>query len=86
MGARFLGFGIGMVAAARDPYRNRLWIDLMIGVQAIDWLATMVYLAEGDVTLSQVTTAAFVPVLFVIGLVRWRPRTFAPSTRSAPTR
>ncbi len=51
----------------------------MIGIQAIDWLATLVYLAKDDVTLGQVTTAAFVPVLFVITLVRWRPRTSTPA-------
>jgi hypothetical protein len=79
MGARFIGFGVGMVAAARNPSHHRLWIEIMIGIQAIDWLATLVYLAKDDVTLGQVTTAAFVPVLFVIALMRWRPRTSAPA-------
>lgn len=51
----------------------------MIRIQAIDWLATLVYLAKDDVTLGQVTTAAFVPVLFVIALVRWRPRASVPA-------
>ena len=79
MGARFIGFGVGLVAAAQDPSRHRLWIEIMIGIQAIDWLATLVCLAKDDVTLGQVTTAAFVPVLFVIALVRWRPRTSTPA-------
>lgn len=74
MAARFLGYGVGMVAAARDPRRHLLWIDTMIAIQVIDWLATIGYLARGDVTLGQVTTAAVLPVLFVGVLVVRRPR------------
>ncbi len=74
MAARFLGYGVGMLCAARDPQRHRLWLDSMVVVQALDWVATVGYLVHGDVTLSQVTTAAFLPVLFVVGLLVLRPR------------
>ncbi len=69
MAARFLGFGYGMVAAARDPQRARPWIKAMIGIQALDWLVTLKYLFAGAVTLAQVSTASFLPVLFVAVLV-----------------
>ncbi len=74
MAARFLGFGFGMAWAARHPDQAASWVDAMIGVQALDWLATVAYLAAGDVTLSQVTTASFLPVVFVVALVRYHPR------------
>ncbi len=74
MGARFLGYGVGMVAAARRPTAHRLWIDTMIAIQGIDWIVTMVHLANGDVLLRQATTAALVPVLFVGVLLAGRTR------------
>lgn len=74
MAARFVGFAFGMFRAARDPERSVGWIDAMIGVQAIDWVATVAYLAAGDVTLGQVTTASFLPVVFIGALVAWHPR------------
>lgn len=74
MGARFLAFAYGMALAARDPDRHRGWIDAMIVVQAIDWIATLVFLANGDVTLAQVSTAAVMPPLFVTALLWWHPR------------
>ena len=37
----------------------------MIGVQAIDWIGMISYLALGTVTLATVMTAAFLPVLFI---------------------
>ena len=79
-GARAIGFGYGMVLAARDPFANRSWIVAMVAVQGIDWLATLVYLATGAVTLAQVTTAAFVPLFFVVVLAR---HLFATPARSA---
>ena len=47
MGARFLGFGAGMFWAARDPAAHVGWIDAMIGVQVLDWIGTVVFLASG---------------------------------------
>ena len=67
MAARFLAFGYGMFLAARDPVAARPWITAMIAVQAIDWLVTLKYLALGAVTLTQVSTASFLPVVFIAG-------------------
>lgn len=68
--ARAFGFGYGMLVAARDPERHRTWIVAMIGVQALDWIGTMAFLATGSLALSTVTTAAFLPLLFIAAL--WR--------------
>lgn len=66
MGARFIGYAVGMFIAARDPQHQQPWIATMIGIQAMDWLATMFYLLQDAVTLAQVTTAAFLPIIFII--------------------
>ncbi|MCA9910444.1 MAG: hypothetical protein KC519_17425, partial [Anaerolineae bacterium] len=71
MGARFAGYAAGMFLAARDPPKHRSWIPIMIGIQSIDWLATIFYLLNGAVTLAQVTTAAFLPLIF-IAVLAWR--------------
>ena len=65
LGARAFGFAYGMVIALRDIRRHASWFTAMIVVQAIDWIATMIALQEGKVTLQQVSSAAFLPVLFV---------------------
>ena len=91
MAARFLGYAYGMFIAARDPQRHRAWIDTMIVIQAVDWTATLAYLITGDLTLRQVTTASFMPALFIAALLRYRPRrdttpvTGATATTAATT-
>ena len=72
MGARFIGYGIGMFVTARNPAHNILWIDTMILIQIVDWIGTILYLLRGVVTLSQVSTAAFLPVIFVGVLLYYR--------------
>lgn len=74
MGARFLGYAFGMFVAARDPLRHQSWIDTMIGIQVIDWLATVGFLVAGDLPLVNVISALVLPMLFVAGLLWWHPR------------
>ena len=76
MATRFLGFGYGMVTAVRHPEQARPWIKAMITIQAIDWLVTLKYLHSGAVTRVQVSTASFLPLVFVVLLL----------PRSAPVR
>ena len=73
-GARFLGFGYGMVVAARDPATHVAWIDAMIVVQIADWLGTLVFLARGDIPMPNVASAVVLPVVFVAGMLWWHPR------------
>jgi len=79
MAARFLGFGYGMALAARNPLANLSWIRAMIVIQAIDWIVTLYYLMAGAVTLAQVTTASFLPAIFVVLLLVSYPKPVAAS-------
>ena len=74
MAARFLGFAYGMALAARDPAKSIHWIKAMIGIQAIDWIVTIYYVSLGAVTLAQVSTASFLPLIFVILLSVFYPK------------
>lgn len=68
MAARCLAFGWGFWQVAKRPESGRMWIQLMVFIQAVDWLVTLKYLALGAVTLSQVSTASFLPLLFILAL------------------
>lgn len=74
MAARCLGFAYGLWVAAHDVTQARAWVVAMMVVQALDWVVTLKYLGLGAVTLMQVSTAAFLPVLFVVGLWISLPR------------
>ncbi|MFV1969908.1 MAG: hypothetical protein ACC683_02760 [Acidimicrobiia bacterium] len=73
-GARALALAYGMFLAARNPGRHVAWVQAMVGIQAIDWIATIAYLAAGTVTLAQVTTAVFLPLVFIAILGRYLAR------------
>jgi hypothetical protein len=82
LGARFLGYAAGMFSAAQRPDRNLTWINTMIGIQVVDWVATMAYLVRGELHLTQIGPAAVLPVLFVVALLWWHPRRPAPAVRT----
>jgi hypothetical protein len=63
-----------MLLAARDPERNESWINTMIGIQLIDWISTLAVLVTGTLALRNVTSAVFLPPLFIAALVWWHPR------------
>ena len=74
-GARSFGFAYGMWLVLRDTHRHAGWMKAMIGVQVVDWVGTILALTAGKVSLAQVTTAPFLPLLFVIVLaMELRPR------------
>lgn len=85
MAARFLGYAVGMWLAARDPQRHVAWIDTMIGIQTLDWLATLAVLASGELALRNVTSAAFLAPLFIAALLWWHPRRARNRVRLAET-
>lgn len=74
MAARFLGYGYGMFVAARQPTASLPWLRSMVAIQLIDWGVTVKYLVAGVVTQAQVTTASFLPLIFVALLVWAWPR------------
>lgn len=73
-GARFLGAGYGMFVAMQDPLKHRAWINAMIGIQALDWIATLANLWSKTITVSQATTATFLPLVFIVALLVFYPR------------
>lgn len=73
-GARAIGYAVGMVVAMRDPLRHAAWIWTMVGVQAIDWIATVVLVASGALTIAQASTAAFMPIVFIAAILLTMPR------------
>ena len=91
-GARFIGYGIGMFAAARAPWRHRVWINTMIAIQAVDFIATAAYLANGVLPLGHVAAGLVLPWLWiaVLGWGRRRaptaPPRISPPESSSPTR
>ena len=70
-----IGFGIAMFIAAQDPIKHKLWIQIMVGLQVIDWTGTVFYIALGAVSLMQVSTASFLPLIFIGLLLYTYPRT-----------
>jgi len=70
-GARYLAMAWGMALAARDPWRHRAWIQVMIFVQAVDWAAGAYYWASEAIDWGP---AVALPLLWVVLLVLLYPR------------
>ena len=83
LGARALGFAFGMLLALRDIPRHASWLIAMIVVQAFDWVGTVLAVHAGKVTLAQVSTASFLPILFIVVLGAELLRPGAPSAIGA---
>lgn len=73
-GGRSLVFAYGMFLAARQAERYLPWIQGMIGVQPVDWLATLYGINTGAFTLAQAGMAAVLPLIFVALLLVFYPR------------
>jgi hypothetical protein len=82
--ARAFGFAYGMFVAMRQPEEHRAWIRAMIIVQAIDWLATLYFLLRGAVSLVQVSTASFLPIIFIVVLLTRFPRNASKAHGTTP--
>lgn len=74
LAARFLAYGIGMFFIARDPEKNRFWINNMILIQAIDLAVGIFYTATGIVALAHSGFPMFNATLFIVLLSLWRPK------------
>ena len=74
LAARFLAYGIGMFFIARDPEKNRFWINNMILIQVIDLAVGIFYTATGVVGLALSGFPMFNATLFIILLTLWRPK------------
>lgn len=74
LASRFIAYGIAFMYIARDPLPNRLWIYMMVLVQAIDLGAGMFYTSTGVVHLSLSGFPMFNAAWIIILLVLWRPQ------------
>jgi hypothetical protein len=72
-GARFIGYGIGLFAAARSPERHRLWINTMIAIQAVDFIANVAYMANGALPFDRVAPTVWLPLVWM-ALLGWASR------------
>ena len=82
--ARIIGYGIGMFVAARAPWRHRVWIDTMIAIQAIDFIATAGYLAGGVLSVRYVGAALVAPLVWIAVLGRARRWAHSAATPTSP--
>lgn len=77
LAARFIAYGIGMIAIARDPARNLFWINNMILIQLIDLGVGVFYTARGTLALSSSAFPMFNAALIAGLLFLWRPKRIA---------
>ena len=82
LGARFLAYGIGMLALARSAAPDPLWIRNMVLVQLIDLAAGLYYLGTGVIGIRTAAFPMFNAALFASLLWLWQPR--ARSGAAAP--
>lgn len=74
LAARFLVYGLGMLAIAREPQRYRVWLDGMIAIQAIDLAAGLLFTARGIVAAGDAAVPMINAALFIALMVWVRPR------------
>ena len=74
LAARFLAYGIGLLAMARAPQRHGFWIVNMVFIQIVDLAVGMFYTLNGVVPLSLSGFPMFNATLIALLLWLWRPR------------
>ncbi len=74
LAARFLAYGVGMFYIAREPEKQRFWIDNMIFIQVVDLAVGVYYTATGVLSLQLSGLPMFNATLFILLLTLWRPR------------
>ena len=69
LAGRFIVYGAGMIAIARDPAGNRFWAYGMAAIQGIDLGAGIFYTATGVVPLADSFFPMFDATLFMVALL-----------------
>jgi hypothetical protein len=64
LGARFVGYGLGLVWLARQPLPDRFWVRNMALIQLLDLAAGLVYVAAALVPLAAAVFPMFNAALF----------------------
>ncbi len=75
LAARFLAYGIVLVYISRTPRQHRLWMDIMVLIQALDLGAGIFYTVSGVVPLALSGFPMFNALWIMLLLVWWRPKT-----------
>lgn len=79
LAARFIAYGCAFIYIAKQPMQHRLWLKVMILIQALDLAAGIVYTAAGIVPLSLSGFPMFNACWIITLLWFWRPRLNTPS-------
>lgn len=84
LAARFLVYGVGMFVIAGDPLRHRAWLDGMIAIQGIDFLAGLFYSLTGVIGFEVSAFPMFNAVVIAVLLTWLRPQAvWEGNTRAA---
>ncbi|WP_290781203.1 hypothetical protein [Hoeflea sp.] len=74
LAARFIAYGLGMVALARAENPDPFWIRNMVLIQAIDFGAGLFYIATGVIGLEVAAFPMLNAAIFGMLLWLWTPR------------
>ncbi len=80
LSARFLAYGVGMIALARAQTPDRFWILNMVAIQLIDLAAGLYYVASGVIGLGVAAFPMTNATIFAVLLWLWSPRADRPAT------
>lgn len=74
LAARFIAYGAGMFAIAREPEKNIFWIKNMMFIQIIDLAVGLFYTFNGTLALSVSAFPMFNATVFAALLFFWMPK------------
>ncbi|MDO8604065.1 MAG: hypothetical protein Q7K40_01500 [bacterium] len=74
LAARFLAYGVGMFAIAKNPEKNVFWIKNMLFIQIVDLAVGIFYTINGTLALSVSLFPMVNATAFVALLLFWMPK------------
>jgi len=83
-GCALLTMAAGYLAAAQDPFRHAVWVQVGIARGALECLLSVVYLARGIVVWPQARTGVVLAALMAVGYAVLYPRAMPPAEDAVP--
>jgi len=74
LASRFIAYGIAFIYISSDPLKHKLWVTIMILIQAIDLGAGVFYTAMGIVPISLSGFPIFNAIWMMALLYFWQPK------------
>jgi hypothetical protein len=74
LAARFIAYGIALIYISHEPVPHKLWINIMVLIQAIDLSAGIFYTATGIVSLEISAFPMFNASWIIILILLWMPK------------